>query len=332
MTDQPNRAEQAPWTPEQAGVALPREYMILPSSVPFVVPGFLRHARPTSFVQSPQMIECTEWFEQFVGRVERAVGACHLPVCRMSDGEFLLLFGHQQPSLRHPFGTRLWLAARQYAEIVRRRVRGFRAVTAKGVSSGAMSYAEIGVHTPILSTRYAEIARDGILAMHLSWGSNPFQEHYFPAVGRWLRDKNVVLTVDNYVPFYFVYGLLRGPTFSRLVAGCRLLVVHSATGPKREAILGSLRQAEPRSIEWLTISPTRSFAEILDLARLHDRPDLCLLGAGVGKANLFHQLAPLAVPCLDAGYAFEAWADTDKQWDRPFMTPDTEFDPSRVRF
>jgi hypothetical protein len=250
----------------------------------------------------------------------------------MSDGEFLLLFGHQPPSLRHPPGRRLWLRARQAAEIARRRIRGFRAVTAKGVSSGAMSYAEIGAHAPVLSAGYAEIARDGILGLHLSWGPRPFQEHYFPAVGRWLREQGVVLTVDNYVPFYFVYGLLRGPTFPRLLAGRRVLVVHSATGSKRDAILGSLRRADPRAVEWLAISPTRSFAETLDLARVRDRPDLCLLGAGVGKANLFPQLAPLGVPCIDAGYAFESWADPDKQWDRPFMTPDTEFDPARVRF
>jgi hypothetical protein len=143
---------------------------------------------------------------------------------------------------------------------------------------------------------------------------------------------NISLTLINYAPFYFVYGLLRGPAFPRLVAGRRVLVVHSAVGAKRDAIVKSLQAVGPASIEWLGISATRSFAETLDLSRLQEKPDICLIGAGVGKAALFSQLEPLQVPCIDAGYTFEVWADADRQWDRPFMTPDTDFDVSRVRY
>jgi len=320
------------WTPACAGVSLPPPYFVLPHSVAFVVPGFLRHGQPTSFVLAPEPVDCRQWFERFASRVTAAVGVKHLPVCRMSDGEFLLLFGHQSPSLRHPAGRRLWLRCRECAEIVRQRVWGFHARTAKGVSSGALSYAEMREHVPILSLRFADVAREGILGLHLSWGPAPFQEHYFPAVSRWLDAQGINLTIDNYVPFYFVYALLRGPLFPELVGGRRLLVVHSATGEKRQAIERSLQEVGPRAIEWLGISPTRSYAESLDLSGLRDKPDICLLGAGVGKAALFPQLEPLGVPCLDAGYAFEAWADPDKQWDRPFMTPDATFDQSRVRF
>jgi hypothetical protein len=111
-----------------------------------------------------------------------------------------------------------------------------------------------------------------------------------------------------------------------------VLIVHSATGQKREAITRSIQALHPRGIEWLTISQSRSFADVLDLSRLQEKPDLCLLGGGVGKSVLFPQLRPLGIPCVDAGFAFEVWADPEKQWDRPYMSPNASFDPARIRF
>jgi hypothetical protein len=111
-----------------------------------------------------------------------------------------------------------------------------------------------------------------------------------------------------------------------------VLIIHSARGPRRNAITRSIEPADPRGLEWLTISPSRSFAERLDLSRLEDTPDLCLLGGGVGKSALFSQLRLLGIPCLHAGFTFEVWADRDKQWNRPYMTPDSSFDSTRIRF
>jgi hypothetical protein len=331
--DIPSSVGDAPKAAPSAGLALlPAPYRILPASVPFRVPGFEGQSRATDFVLAPGPIDCAAWFGRFVDRVSRAVGTSWLPVCRMSDGEFTLLFGPQPPSLRYPPARRLRMRLRQVAGIVRRRLTGLRAHTAKGVSSGAMSYAEIRALAPVMAREYADVARAGILGLHLSYGKTPFQEQFFPPISRWLADQAVTLTPDNYVPFYFVYALLRGPAFPQLVSGRRVLVVHSADGGKREAIATAIRAAGAREVDWLSISSSRAFADRLDLGTLPARPDLCLLGAGIGKARLFGQLMPLAVPCIDAGFSFEAWADPDKQWDRPYMTPDSRLDVSRVRF
>ena len=321
-----------PVTPAGDPIVLPPAYQVLPTSVPFYVPGFEKQRYPQCYVFAPEPFDCGAWFDRFTGRVLQAVGSTYLPVCRMSDGEFLLLFGFQPPSVRHSIGRRLRIRVSQARHMLRQRLVGFRAQTAPGVSSGAMTHAEYKAFVPTLSSRYLEIARDGILGLHLGYAPAPFQEHYFPAVRRWLKDNHVVLTLDNYAPFYFVYGLLRGPLFPELVGGRRVLIVHSATGSKREAITRSIQAANPRGIEWLTISPSRSFADTLNLSQLHDKPDVCLLGGGVGKAALFPQLRPLGIPCVDAGFAFEVWADPDKQWDRPYMSPNASFDPARVRF
>lgn len=321
-----------PPAPAGTPVELPASYRILGATIPYWIPGFEKQRHPPYFTLAPEPVDCGEWFRSFVDRVTAAVGVSFLPVCRMSDGEFLLLFGFQPPSPRLPFLKRVHFRLAQAKTMLRQRFLGFRAQTAPGVSSGALTPTETRTVVPELARRYAEIGRDGILALHLGFGRTPFQEHYFPAVGRWLDREGVTLTLRNHVPFYFVYALLRGPEFPRLVAGRRLLVVHSAEGARREAILRSLAAAGPRSVEWLPISPSRSFAEVLDLGRLADAPEVCLLGGGVGKAALFHQLRPLGIPCIDAGFAFEVWADPEKQFDRPYMAPDGVFDASRIRF
>lgn len=316
-----------------APVALPPRYAILPAAVPFRVPSFLGQARDTDCVLAPEPIDCAAWFEAFAARVIDAVeGRRYLPVCRMSDGEFLLLFGPQPPSPRHPLCRRLYEQARYLGAAWRYRRHGLQAFTARGVSSGDLSAADLRAVRPALAAGFAEVARRGVLGLHLSYGDVPHAEQFFPSLAGWLAREGVALTTKNYVPFYFVYALLRGPRFAEIVAGRRLLVVHSAEQEKRRAITGALLAAGASGVEWLPISASRAFEEHLDLARVHARPDVVLVGAGVGKGALFAQLEPLGVPCLDAGFAFEVWADADKQWDRPYMTPDSAFDPSRVRF
>jgi hypothetical protein len=317
---------------DTADVFLPAGYRIMPREIPFFVPGFEGQSRSTDFVLSPEETDCNAWFNQFTQQVADTIGSSFLPVCRMSDGEFMLLFGHQSPSLRHSPAKRIAIYGRQLLGRLRRRLCGFRAATAKGVSSGNMTYTEYVAMRPLLSEAYASIARHGILGLHLSYGKTPFQEQFFPAIGKWLTQNSLQLSLRTYVPFYFVYALLRGPRFSSLVGGRRVLVVHSAAGPKREAIVRSLLSSGARSVDWLPISASRSFADTLDLARVGGRPELCLVGAGLGKSRILQQLQPLAIPCIDAGYAFEVWADPDRQWDRPYMTPDAALEVDRIRF
>ena len=313
-------------------VVLPPAYRILPHSIPFRVPGFIKQSRPEDRVLAPDACKCEEWFSEFADRVSNAVGGTFLPVCRMSDGEFFFLFGQQPSSLRLPFLKRVTRRLRQNVGRVRRLFTGFHAATASGVSSGDFTPTEWRQFRAALSQDYLSLLDKGVLAIHLSYGKNPFRENYFPAIHRWLSDSGHRLTVSNYVPFYFVYALLRGPRMSDLVTGRRVLLVHSAVGAKREAIAQSLSAFSPRAVEWLRISPNRSFADTLDLKSIADQPDLCFVGAGIGKPRILRQLELLKVPCIDAGYAFEVWAAPDRQWDRPYMTCDKDMDVTKVRF
>jgi len=312
--------------------ALPTSCRVLPATVPLVVPGFERQHRPEDYALAPVQIDSKVWFDRFAARIENAVGKRYLPVCRLADGEYEFLFGSRSVNCRLPPFRRVMSAARATAWRWRHQRPGFHAETAPGISSGDLTDEEWQPLRPIVRSDLEEIARHGMLAMHLSYGREPFHEAYFPAIRAWVQQRSLALNELNYVPFYFVYALLRGPRSAGLLGGRRLLVVHSAEGEKQAAIRRSLLDLGAAHVEWLGVSPTRAFADLLDLQALTAKPDLCLVGAGIGKTRVLRQLEPLAVPCIDAGFTFEVWADADRQWDRPFMTPDTAFSAQFVRY
>lgn len=316
----------------QGPAALPVACRVFPAAVPFVVPGFERQHRPEDFALTPAAIDSRAWFDGFAGHVEAAVGRRYLPVCRLADGEYEFLFGPKSWNPRLPYVRRAAAAARVAVWRWRHRSPGFRAETAPGISSGELTAEECRALRPVVRNDLEHIARHGILAMHLTYGREPFHEAYFPALRDWVRRSGLALNHASYVPFYFVYALLRGPRSAGLLGGRRLLVVHSAEGEKQAAIRRSLLDLGAAHVDWLGISPTRAFADLLDLRALTAKPDLCLVGAGIGKTRVLRQLEPLAVPCIDAGFTFEVWADADRQWDRPFMTPDTAFSAHLVRY
>lgn len=311
---------------------LPKPYRIMDHAIPFVIPGFEQHFSPYDFTFTPEPITSEEWFTEFTDRVCAALGKTYLPVCRASDGEFLFLFGYQPPSLRWRPIKRLALWTETAAARLLARHKGFEAVTAQGVSSGCMPWHEWRRRRESLSDDYRRILRDGILAMHLNFSIVPYQEHYFPPLSQWLQASGVPITTSNYVPFYFVYAILRGPRRQEILADRDLVVVHSATGYKRACIERALFAEGVRRLQWITISPSRSVADVVDLSLVTGQPQLCLVGAGVGKAAILRQLQPLNIPCIDAGFVLEVWADPEKRWDRPIMLPDLDYDLDRIRF
>ncbi len=316
----------------QGPEALPISCRVFPTAVPFVVPGFERQHRSDDFALAPATIDSRAWFAGFAARVEAAVGRRYLPVCRLADGEYEFLFGSRSWNPRLPYVRRAAAAARVTAWRWRHGSPGFHAETAPGISSGELTVAECQALRPVMQDDLEHLARHGILAMHLTYGREPFHEAYFPALRDWVRRSGLALNHASYVPFYFVYALLRGPRSAGLLGGRRLLVVHSAEGEKQAGIRRSLLDLGAAHVDWLGISPTRAFADRLDLQDLSMKPDLCLVGAGIGKTRVLRQLEPLAVPCIDAGFTFEVWADADRQWDRPFMTPDAAFSAQLVRY
>jgi hypothetical protein len=114
-----------------------------------------------------------------------------------------------------------------------------------------------------------------------------------------------------------VYAALTGERSRELLAG-RVLVVHGADGRKRDRIERGLLAAGASDVLWHPISTSGSLHDVVDVDSFIGRVDLALIGAGVGKLAVLTQMTPLAVPCIDAGFVFELWADPSLAGQRPF--------------
>lgn len=303
---------------------LPKKYRILPYSRTFTVPGFDEQIGPNVQSLVPSDLKCEDWFEATLSKIENALGHEYLPVTRMSDGEFTFLLTAQPPSPREPPLRYIKLMGKWLGVKAKHTLGGgFRADTAAGVPSGRYRNAEWKSMREAYGEYIARLSRKGILALHLSYTTSPFQECFFPAFGKFLKNKQIHLTADNYCPFYFVYAFLVGSQKSRLLKGKRVLVVHSADGARRERITDALRREAVSSIQWLPISTSKSLFDRLDLKDVCPI-DLALVGAGVGKPNILLQLEPLSVPCIDAGYIFEVWDNPANALRRPMAATDEE--------
>jgi hypothetical protein len=309
----------------------PNKYRVLSEDIPLSIPGFSKHFGWRPRVLAPVKIESEQWFISFAERVSNAINRKYFPVCRLADGEYRFLFGAKPVSKRYPLHKRIQL---NLYGMIRTQLKGgsFHGLTLPQVSVGDYTGKQRREVLPLLGKNIKFIGDHGILAFHLSIPPRPSDEHYYPALGKWLKKNNIMLTLNNYVPFYFVYALLRGPEKRRLICGMRILIVHSATGDKQERIGQSLLDQGAQKVLWLHISRNKSLFDKIDITDYVGKVDICFIGAGVGKPNIIAQLSELNVPCIDAGFVFEIWADEEAKWKRAVCVPDEEFDVNKIQF
>ncbi len=293
----------------------------LPSvEVPLVLAGFDRAVPPgTLSALSFAARDAQAWFDGFVGHLCQSIGVRHLPVYRMADGEFAFAVGPRPALPAGGFGLRE--SARYGAALFRnalRRVRGTGFATSWGERYAGRELAALRER---YATQLREIARTGYLALHLNRSRTRFAEEYLRPVWEWLGANGVPLSEQNYVPFYFVYAALRGPARARLLRGRRVLVVTGADDERKRKLLDGLAREGVSDGEVYAISSTRALVEVLDLGRLRMRPEVVLVGAGIGASNVLTQLAPLGTVCIDAGICVDCLADPASAT-RIFLVPD----------
>lgn len=299
-------------------------YHVLPHAIDLRVPGFAAMDRYNLRTYAPEPIDSTHWFSLVVDRVESAIGRRFLPIIRLADGEFLFLLGFQPPTPRvgvtYPLQwMRWWLAKSKPRHQLRAGgTHGNRPL----YSSAKYTTEELDSIRKAYGRVLGQVAGNGLIAADLSFCAVPFQDHFFPAFRTWLDVNAIHLTIANYAPFYFIYALLTGPERHRVLTGRRVLVIHSATGPKQDAIKSSLLREGAKEVLWHTISPDRSLYDVVPVERFVGAVDLCVFGAGIGKPAILAQLEPLGVPCIDAGYVMEVWADPSVAQSRIFTQPD----------
>jgi hypothetical protein len=307
-------------------VNLPSIYRmsLFPEDIDFDIPGFKKHyvagGRNTLAIRNR---DCAQWYYEMIDRVIDSCGRSFLPICRLSDGEFLFLLGRQPEDIRVKYSllkrAKNFLADLKWKILLR---GGLGPFTQGHYHSGRYSGKEWDkaiIDQPKLIKRISE---SGILALHLNYESKPFAEKYFPALNEWLFKNKIEITDKNYYPFYFVYALLTGHRRAELFKGRRVLVVNGATGDKRRKIIKGLMNEGVEEVFWCEISLDRSLYDKIYIERYIGQIDFVLVGAGIGKASILLQLEQLQVPCIDAGFVFEIWADNENKYKRSYCATD----------
>nr|WP_298994243.1 hypothetical protein [uncultured Polaribacter sp.] len=309
-----------------------KKSIIFPELVPFVIPDFEKHNQEIV----PKVLSFTnkssqEWFNEFVTAVESKIGKEFYPIVRMSDGEYQFLLGDVPPIYHSDIVS---FAKSSFMHFLRRlkKTKDFKAATLPGVSSGTYTKDEISDVMRQYGKWMKSLSEKGVIALHLTYSKKSFQDKFHYHLKRWFTNNNIVINKDNYYPFYFVYALLRGESRKRIFKNNRVLVIHSAEDDKREKIKKSLQNEGVSKVDWLKISSSRSLFDQIDVNKYVGQVDLVLLGAGVGKPNIMVQLEKLKVPCIDAGFVFEVWAEDENKWKRPFMVKDSDWDLDKIKF
>jgi len=307
--------------------SLPKEYQMtsLPFSVELVIKGFKeKHVPDTTYTLAPRKRDCEEWYHEFIDKIIDASGKKFLPIIRIGDGEFLLMLGKQPVNLRYSFLQKIKL------KIIRLKWNfllngGIAPKTVGHYHSGQYTRQECLDASLEIPQIVKEVLKKGILAPMTMYSTEPFAEHYFPAFDKWLQKNQIMFNDNNYYPQYFIYSALNSDRRSEILEGRRILIINGAEGEKKEQIINGLKKEGVAEVHWCPISLKRSMFDVIDVKPYIGKVDLAFVGAGVGKFKIFAQLEKLNIPCIDAGFVFEIWADSNNKFERPFCASDNDW-------
>ena len=296
--------------------------IILPYLIDLKIPGFSKENIGTKTL-SYTNCDSYKLFDDFLDKIFSKIGKEYLPIIRLSDGEYIFLVGLRPPLFDGRFFTYIKKYLIYLYNLNTKFKSGFQANTLTNVSSGVYSWEEADIIRQIAIKDLLDISKKGIIAMHLTYAkSKSFQENYHRPVYNLFCYNGIFLNHNNYYPFYFVYALLMGDNRKKLFFNNRICLINSATGFKKNSITKYFESEKVKDLFWINISKTKSFNDQIDVSHLIGKVDLVLIGAGVGKMNIFKQVEKLNVPCIDAGFCFEVWHDKTNAIRRSMMSPD----------
>lgn len=163
--------------------------------------------------------------------------------------------------------------------------------------------ARMGKVAPLVFPGNVTAKKKGLFSFIRSSGENPSSLEFI----NFLKDHQVELDRDNYIPFYVVYAYLTSERFAKTVDGRNVCIINSEYD--EESCL--------RWFERYASRPRLSFVEIpvsyvatrwpsmkeKVLASVPHDTDLCIVGAGVGALLVCVDAAEkLSIPVIDAGH------------------------------
>ena len=297
----------------------------LPVSIDLKIPGFEKKYIPKSdYTLAPRKRNPKNWYNEFIDKIIRSCGKKYLPIVRIGDGEFLFILGDQPLDIRHPIHEKI----RHFLIYYKWKLLlggGISAFTVNHYHSGDYSKIEWKQAQKELPSLIKNISEKGILAPMTMYSREPFSERYFPAFDNWLQENNITFNDNNYYPQYFIYSAFTGLRKKEILDNRKVLVINGEDGDKKTKIISGLKKEGVKKVYWVSISKTRSYFDEIDINPFIGKIDLAVVGAGIGKFNIFSQLEDLRVPCIDSGFIFEVWADPKNKWERACCANDEDY-------
>jgi hypothetical protein len=305
---------------------LPNDYKmtLFDFDISFTIPGF--KYKSTIYDRSLSLTNqnSEDWYNDFIDKVVSSIGKKYLPICRVSDGEFLFFLGKQPLDIRYSILKKIKLTLSNFKSFLILR-GGIGPFTNGHYHSGEYTREECSEARKIYPELLKYISEKGILALHLSYSNVPFHENYFPALNNWILKHSIKITPQNYYSFYFVYAMLTGLRKNEIFNNRKILVVNGAIGEKKDKIIAGIYKEGAHEVYWIPITLKKSLYDKLDINDYIGKVDLVFVGAGIGKPNILIQLEKLNVPCIDAGYVFEIWANPINKFKRAFCANDDDW-------
>lgn len=287
---------------------------------PLTLPGFLKQETfvDKHIVYPPENIPVHEWYADFKERFFDALdNGKKFPVFRSSHGEIGFVTG-KMGAPKGGFRTKLrFFVSRVY------RIFYFQSLFySSGVPGhGYETYKQWTL--PRLRKKFAVqmkwIAENGMLCMYFA-DRGAYTLSHQKAYLKWLNQKGIYLNKHNYGHFYFVYALLNGLDRDKIFSAKKILVVSSDQPARTKPLIDNLLKMGAISVNFMAISPGNSMEDIIQLS--HTDYDLCIVGAGVGAANVIYQLRELNCPVIDAGFFIDQIAYPDKVKPRIYTVND----------
>jgi len=301
-------------------------YRRMAHTIDLRIPHFLKTVKVGEVLQrSPVDRPTEEWYGEFVERARSAIGTRHFPIFRFGDGECLFASGYRLPAPRRGESVVRHYGHHILSAYVKHRLyRNFR--------SGYDKYGyELYNHAEWMygRARFAEylrnIVRDGVIGFNFVIQSGtPFADRFLKPVCDWLDRERISIDAKSFIPCYFVYGMLIGPDRSLFIRNRNVLVVTSMDANKRKQFVEGFKREGAKSVQFLSISRSKSMLEVIDISGIEGPIDVALVGAGVGASNILEQLRPLGTVCIDSGYALDCIAEPERRGTRVFTRPDDE--------
>jgi hypothetical protein len=270
---------------------------------------------------APDLLTAEQWFCIFKSHVLDAIeNKRFLPICRFVDGEAIFLNNGLTPvSEKLNFFRKLKIIIRNL--LIKYNIKAYEPYTRNQYTSGNYSYHEIKKLNFQYKKNIKYIFENGIFAGCFLKTKDPGTEIFYDIIYNVIISNNIKITLNNYVPYVFVYALFAGKSKFEILNKKKILIINSFNIEQKKIITNKLKSFGAEKILYSNISKNRSAFDVLDI-KLEDDIDLILIGAGVGKLFHFEYLSKFNVPCIDIGYIFQTWLDSSCASIRAFCSPD----------